>query len=123
MSSSSSFEKQYNLFSAGCFFLPTYDTSFDTQSAKYIAGGILIWQIVIKLVEKSNIQSEYFPADKKAKFGILTEWARRGDLPKIFWANAYFTLNMKDMLVVSDFDLLEKTFKNPVVCGRIMNPK
>ena len=119
----STLSKYSNLFSAGCFSLPKYDTSFDPQNAKYIAGGILIGLIVIKLVQKSDIPSEYFPADKKANFGIVTERAKRGDLPKIFWANGYFPLNMKAMLVISDFDLLEKTFKNPVVCGRIMNPK
>ena len=119
----STLSKYSELFSTLRFSLSDYGINLNTKKAKYIAGGVLIGLIVIKLVKKSDIPSEYFPADKKENFGIVTERAKRGDLPRLFWANGYFPLSIKEMLVISDFDLLEKSFKNPVVSGRITNPK
>ena len=115
----SALSKYTNLFSILRFSWPYYDKNLDTKKAKYIVGGALVGLIVIRLMKRSDIPSECFPADKKENFAIVTERAKRGDLPRLFWANGYFPLNLKEMLVISDFDLLEKTFKSPVVSDRI----
>ena len=103
------------LFSTSRFCWPDYDI----KKAMFIAGGAVVGLIVIKLLKKSDIPSDYFPVDRKENFAIVTERAKRGDLPRVFWANGYFPLNLKEMLVISDFDLLEKTFKSQVVSDRI----
>ena len=64
-----------------------------------------------------------YPRDKQANFATVTERARNGTLQDVFWAKDFNPFNIKTMIVVTNFELLEKLFRRPEVSDRISTKK
>ena len=65
----------------------------------------------------------FYPSDKQINFATVTEQAKNGTLPAVFWAKNFYPFNVKKMLVVSDFELMEKLFRRPEVSDRVTTKK
>ena len=44
-------------------------------------------------------------------------------MPDVFWAKGFYPFNVKKMLVVSDFELMQKLFRRPEVSNRVTTEK
>ena len=74
-------------------------------------------------VKADDFEHVFFSSDKQINFATVTEQARNCTLPSVFWAKDYYPFNVKKMLVVSDFELMEKLFRRPDVSDRVTTKK
>ena len=96
------------------------DTKLDV---KIISLSIVTGLLTVRWLLKSDFPTVNFPSNKKFNFAEMTEKVKNKSLPKVFWAKGFFPFNIQKMLVISDFDLMEKAFKNPAICDRMATPK
>ena len=62
-----------------------------------------------------SIMSNPISAEKQANFEVVT----KSKLPAIFWGSGFFPLNIKKLLVISDFSTAEKLFKSPAFSNKL----
>ena len=91
--------------------------------AKLIGLGILTGLITVRFLLKSNLPTVYYPSNKKDNFATITTKAKENNLPRMFWATGFYPFDLKKMLVITDFDVMERIFKLPAVSNRITTPK
>ena len=100
------------------FSKPDFELDVKILSLSLVAG-----LLAVRWLLKSDFPSVHFPSNKKVNFAEITNKVKNKRLPKVFWAKGFFPLNIQKMLIISDFDLMEKAFKNPAVCDRMATPK
>ena len=91
--------------------------------AKLIGLGILTGLITVRFLLKSDLPTVRYSSDKKDNFTTITTKVKENDLPKMFWATGFYPFDLKRMLVITDFDIMERVFKLPAVSNRITTPK
>ena len=84
-------------------------------------GGLITVRFLFQKTDK--MPTVYYPSEKQANFASITQRAKEGKLPKVFWAKGFYPFDLKSMVVIADFGVLEKVFKNPAVSDRITTPK
>jgi len=84
---------------------------------KSIIGIFIIFGVfyVIKRKNKNKIEIFYFPNDKKQNFDQITKKAKERKIPKIFLTDGFFPLNVRRVVVLADFDIIQKAFKDCLV--------
>ena len=46
-----------------------------------------------------------------------------GRVPRLFWSDGFIAYNLKRVLIIADYDLIVKMFKDPNVSARLTTPK
>ena len=88
-----------------------------------VIGGAVTIKLLL-LLKSDSIPTVYFPSDKQSNFAIITQRTSPAKvLPKVFWATGFYPFDLRKLLVISDFDVMEKTFKNPAVSDRLKSAK
>ena len=60
---------------------------------------------------------------KMNNFHTRVKAAHNRELPKVFWSDGYFPLNIIRLMVITDFDTIQKAFRNPDLCARVSSAK
>ena len=92
-------------------------------NAQLIGVGLLTSLVTLRYMFKSDIPTVYYPRSKDKRFIAITERTKQLNLPKVFWAKGFFPFNVSELLVIGDFDVMQRAFKNPVVGDRINTDK
>lgn len=71
----------------------------------------------------STVPTFCYPRDKYENYVVVTKNIKSAQLPAVFWAKGFYPFNMAPLLIIADFDTMQKAFRNPVVCNRMTNHK
>ena len=97
------------------------DLKWNTQLS--IGVSLVTSLLTLRYMLKSDIPTIYYPRSKDKRFIAITERTKESNLPKVFWAKGFFPFNLSQLLVIGDFDVMQRAFKNPVVSDRINTTK
>ena len=88
-----------------------------------LLGGAVTLKLLL-LLKSDTTPVVYYPLDKQTNFAVITQQSNQTKkLPKVFWATGFYPFDLRKLLVITDFDVLEKTFKNPAVSDRLKTAK
>ena len=79
--------------------------------------------VVYRLCRRKGrfIPKFYYPLRRDLNFAWITAEAEKGNVPPIFWSDQFVKYNIGRILVLADYDLIEKCFKNPHLSMRPTN--
>ena len=103
-----------------------FDVPFklDAKRIGYILLGGAVTLKLLLLLKSDTTPVVYYPIDKQTNFAVITQQSNQTKkLPKVFWATGFYPFDLRKLLVITDFDVLEKTFKNPAVSDRLKTAK
>ena len=64
-----------------------------------------------------------YPSSRDENFKLISEAAMAGRVPRLFWSDGFIAYNLKRVLIIADYDLIVKMFKDPNVSARLTTPK
>ena len=114
----------------------------DFDSRHYVVGVCASVLVVRYLMKKPDFPTHFYPAkgvQKSRVFSVMLscdvghpslaekqanfEIVKKSKLPPIFWGNGFFPLNIKKVLVITDFHDAENLFKRSTFSNRLNSSK
>ena len=117
--------------------------SSSNSNRKIIPILIIFGFYLLKRKRGKKLKNFYFPNDKKKNFLHITSHvgyyqfiveykvhvaspvsaAKERKIPKIFLSDGFFPFNVKRIIVLSDYDIIQKAFKIPAMSARLTSAK
>ena len=69
-------------------------------------GGLITVRFLFQKTD--NLPTVYYPSEKQANFASIAQRAKEGKLPKVFWAKGFYPFDLKSMVVIADFGVLDR---------------